>query len=572
MTVRPLLLMLLPIFLTSCRPANSSNLPTTNSRKEAWFEDVLENSGVTFRHTTGHETRYWMPEVACGGVGLFDYDNDGLLDIYFVQSGSLNSTDDPARGANKLYRNLGNWKFKDVTDEASVGDTGYGMGCACGDYDGDGFTDLYVTNLESNVLYRNNRDGTFSDVTEQADLGDASWSCSCAFVDYDDDGNQDLLVANYLHWSREREQDCFSLGSQLEYCSPMNYRSPARDTLYRNQGDGTFRDVTVEAGLDRAFGNGLGVACGDFNQDGQLDFYVANDGMANQLWINQGEGRFIERAQSFGCAVNHYGLAEAGMGVAAVDADSDGDLDLFMTHLHEESNTFYLHETGMFRDATAVVGLESTSRGLTGFGLGFADFDHDGHVDLYVANGRVKKTSPFHRDDNPYAEPNQLYRGTAEGRFKEVADGGVSTPLIEASRGAAFGDLDNDGDVDIVVTNKDGWPHLLRNDAAKRGTWVMFRVRNRHGNDAVGAMIHVEAGDGKQTRLMQRGYSYCASNDPRVHFGLNDATECHVLIRWPNGKLESFGQLATRTTHELAEGSGQAVSADTPDETGSPAS
>jgi hypothetical protein len=543
--------------LASCGGPAPSSAATESAGGDPWFEELCAASGVDFVHASGFDGRYWFPEISAGGAGLLDYDADGDLDLYFVQGGTLDPavTDPPG---NKLYRNLGDWKFEDVTDAAGVGDTGYGSGCTCGDYDGDGDTDLYVTNLGPNVLYRNNGDGTFTDVTDEAGVGDASWGTSAAFVDYDRDGHADLLMANYVRWDRAAELNCFGPKGVPDYCGPKNYNAPSRDTLYHNNGDGTFREVTAEAGLDQAFGNGFGVACADFNLDGRLDFYVANDATANQLWLGQADGTFVDDGLIAGCALNRYGWAEAGMGVAALDVEHDGDPDLFMSHIHEETNTFYLNHGGSFEDATAQAGLASPSMGLTGFGLGFADFDHDGRLDLYLANGRVKMSTPQFRDDDPFAEPNQLFRGGDGIRFEEVMPrGGTAERMIHTSRAAAFGDLDNDGDVDLVVVNKDAPPYLLRNVVGPRGNWVMFRARDRWGRDAAGAWVGVDAGGRRQWHLVQRAYSFCASNDPRTHFGLGTATEITgVVVRWPDGRLESFGTFTAGAVHELREGAG----------------
>ena len=549
---------LLGSLLVSCERAAPTAAKSAARQGDPWFEDMTATVNLGFTHTSGQTGQFWFPEVITGGVGLLDYDGDGDLDLYFVQGGTLQPSSDPPPG-NRLYCNRGDWTFEDVTATAGVGDTGYGMGCACGDYDGDGDTDLYVTNIGPNVLYRNNGDGTFSDVTAESAVGDASWGTSCAFVDYDQDGNVDILVANYVHWAAGRELECFTRAGKRDYCSPKNYNAPARDTLYRNTGDGRFVDVTVAAGLGKVFGNGLGVAWADYNLDGHLDVCVANDGTANQLWIARGDGTFTDKALNLGCAVNRYGWAEAGMGIAAVDLEDDGDVDLFLSHLHEETNTFYLNRDGIFDDATARVGLAVPSTNLTGFGLGFADFDHDGYRDLYVANGRVKYAEPQHRPDDIYAEPNQLFRGGDDDRFEEVMPrGGTSELLFGASRAAAFGDLDGDGDIDIVVVNRDGDVHLLRNLAGRRGNWAMFRIRDRWNNDAIGALAAIETADERRCRIVQRTYSYCASNDPRIHVGLGAASTIDaVQVRWPDGRMESFGPFAAGAVYELREGSGQ---------------
>lgn len=539
----------------SVMPASDSS---GEAVEQAWLVDVAVASGVHFSHMRGPQVRYWFPEIMSGGAGMFDYDGDGDLDLYLVQGGDL----DPAnriKPGNQLFRNRGDGTFEDVTQAAGVGDTGYGMGCACGDYDGDGDIDLYVTNVGPNVLYRNNGDGTFTDVTAEAGVGEPGWGSSCAFVDFDGDEDLDLFVVNYVVWSIDGEIECFDENGQRDYCQPGNYGAPAPDTLYRNEGDGTFVDVSATAGLRTAFGNGLGVACGDFNLDGRVDLYVANDGMLNQLWLNVGDGRFVDGALLAGCAVNIQGMAEAGMGVAAVDIDHDGDLDLFMTHLRGESNTLYLNQDGLFEDVTAGAGLSMPSIARTGFGMGFVDFDHDGELDLYIANGRVTHAASSWDPDDLYADPNQLSRGVGGGRFEEVrSESGPTASSGGTSRAAAFGDYDNDGDVDVLVVDSGARARLLRNDAGSRGHWVMFRVLNRRGTDAVGAQVRVQAGGRRQWRLVQTAYSYCASNDPRVHFGLGAATQVdEVAVRWPDGKEELFGARPAGRVHELREGRGE---------------
>ena len=540
-------------------PASSEQTTTTAAKPSApWFEEVAAKSGLDFRHTSGHTTRYYMPEINAGGVGLLDFDGDGLLDVFCVNGGSL----DPSvtnRPGHKLYRNLGHWKFEDVTQRAGVGGNGgYGMGCACADYDGDGHVDLYVSQVGRNILYHNNGDGTFTDVTEQAGVSVSSWSTSCAFFDYDGDGRLDLIVANYLKWSRETELNCYSRGGLPDYCSPLNYKAPAMDTLFHNLGQGRFEDVTAAAGLDKAYGNGLGVVCADFNRDGRLDIYVANDAMPNQLWINQGNGKFTDEAMLRGCAVNTFGMPRAGMGVVTVDLQERGWLDLFVTHLVSEGNGWFVNRDGYFTDTLTPKGPGAPSRPFTGFGVGFADFDNDGNLDLYVANGRVRYGARDLDTTDPYAEPNTLLRGLGGGAFEEVMPtGGVAPPLIATSRGAAFGDLDNDGGCDIVVINKDGPAHLLRNVISKRGNWVMFRVLNRNGSDALNAAVQIEAGGRRQSRQVLPNEGYCSSNDPRVHFGLGDTRSVEsVLVRWPAGGSETFGPFEAGRIYELRQGAG----------------
>ncbi len=546
----------------SCRRAQPPTTPASDAgERDVWFEEVAEEVGLVFSVVPYRVQRFYMPEEMPGGIALFDYDLDGDLDVYLGQGGDI---DDPPNSeiGNRLFRNGGDGTFEDVTDEAGVGDPRYMMGCACGDYDGDGDVDLFITNLGSNVLYRNNGDGTFTDVTEEAGVSTVAWGVSCVFVDYDGDDDLDIFVTNYLNWSPERELECLGPGDRRDYCAPGSYQAPAPDTLFRNNGNGTFTDISKSAGLRAAFGTGLGVAVGDFDSDGRVDIYVANDQTANQLWLNAGNGTFKDAALLSGCALSGMGKAEASMGVMAVDFENDGDSDLFLSHLRNETNTFYLNRAGMFDDTTSQLGLGTPSMPFTGFGLGFADFDHDGVLDLYVANGRVKLDVPTPDPSRPYAEPNQLFRGrvaTVGVRFDEVLPrGGTKTLLVETSRAAAFGDLDNDGDIDIVVSNFDGRVHVLRNIAGSRGNWIMFRVINARGMNAIGASVRVTADGAKQWRTVQRAYSDCASKDPRVHFGLGNAkTVQEILVRWTGGREEVFSPLRPGSIHVLREGGGQ---------------
>ncbi|MEO0422356.1 MAG: CRTAC1 family protein [Pseudomonadota bacterium] len=535
----------------------------------AWFTDVSAPTGVDFAHVRALTKRLWLPEIMSGGAAWLDVDGDGRLDLYLVQGGYLaqrartpeddaNDASVPAQlPANVLLRNDGE-RFEDITASSGTGDTGYGMGAAAADYDGDGDTDLYVTNLGPNVLYRNEGDGRFTDVTAASGTGHDGWGTSAAWLDYDADGDLDLFVANYINWAPTQELNCFTGGATRDYCHPRHYNAPAADVLYRNEGDGTFTDVTEAAGLLSAFGHGLGVAVADLDGDGRTDIYVANDGMPNQLWQNLGDGTFEDIGLLSGTAVNMAGKAEAGMGVAAVDADGDGDLDLFMSHLRGETNTLYVNEGGdFFRDATPGAGLAAPSVAYTGFGLGFADFDLDGTVDLYVTNGRVGASLPPLVPGKPFAEPNLLFRGTGGGRFTLLdAELTADVPDIENSRAAAFADYDDDGDIDVLVVNNGGPTRLLRNDAPRGdGHWVGFALPQGLGGEVI-----VRSADGRLRRAVaQPAYSYQSSNDPRVHFGLGaSAALIGAVVRWPTGQLERFEVTEADRYHVLARGQGVA--------------
>jgi hypothetical protein len=422
------------------------------------------------------------------------------------------------------------------------------MGCAAGDYDNDGDVDLYVTRLGPNVLYRNNGDGTFSDVTISAGVGDPSWSTSAAFVDYDADGQLDLFVVNYVDWSDKptfTEKRCSSGGAQ-DYCSPQAYAAPTFDTLYRNNGDGTFRDVSAEAGIRSKPGTGLGIVCSDLDNDGDVDIYVANDQMPSFAWINQGDGTFVESAVLLGCAVDEMGKSQAGMGVDAADIDDDGDFDLWKVHLHRETHILYVNRGRYFDDATSVWGLAAPTRRFTGFGTGLFDYDLDGLLDIFIANGRVQLVSAVNAGQDPYAETNQLLRQLAPGKFEDVsASAGPALALTETSRAAAFGDYDNDGDIDVLVANRDGPARLLRDDAPRRGHFLTIGVLDQHGRDAFGARLRVRVGTQTRSAEVRAAYSYCATHDPRLHFGLGGARQAEsVEVRWPDGSVETYGPFA----------------------------
>ncbi len=518
----------------------------------AWFENVLDRSNIDFVHSTG-PTRFLFPEIIVGGVCAFDYDNDDDVDLYFVQGADISNLGKWTRG-NRLYRNHGDGTFEDVTVAAGVGDTQCGVGCTTADHDGDGDVDLYVTNVGPNVLYQNNGDGSFSDVTDVAGVGDESFGSSSAFFDFDNDDDLDLFVVNYIRWSPGQELTCYHNSGARTYCSPNNYNAPAPDTLYRNNGDGTYTDVSDTSGIRQNFGNGLGIACDDYDGDGFPDVFVANDGMSNQLWMNDGRGGFQDEALLAGCAVNGMGAAEAGMGVQNIDIDNDGDRDLFMSHLREETNTLYQNEAGWFDDNTAVAGLGGASLKFTGFGLAFADFNHDGHLDLYIANGRVTRHDPALDPNDRFAEPNLLFSSNAPARFAEVFPrGGTTEPLVHTSRGTALADLDNDGDLDLAVANTNAKPYLLMNIAPKSGNFIQFRIPEKNGSDALNAVVMVETSRGRQYRTVQTSYGYLGSNDVRVHFGLGDAARVdNVVISWRDGTQSTFGPLRANRTHVLS--------------------
>jgi len=528
-----------------------------------WFSEEAGRRGIVFLHDSGHREAFRMPECIAGGCALVDVDGDGDLDAYLVQSGSL----EPGEPAlpNRLFLNDGSGAFRDATEGSGAGDTGYGIGVAAGDYDNDADLDLYVTNLRRNTRLRNDGQGRFEDVTDHAGVGDESWSASAAFFDYDRDGHLDLYVTNYVQWTLATDRRCFSQRGDPDYCSPKTYDAPSRDTLYRNQGDGTFLDVSERVGLHRAFGNGLGVVCADFDHDGWIDVFVANDGTPDQLWRNLGGERFEDVAMIAGCAIDTNGRPKAGMGTDVVDIDFDLDPDLLVVNLAGETDSLYRNEGDFFIDDTVMVGLGAVSRPFTRFGVAFVDFNHDGLLDLFEANGRVSQ-QPVRYADDIYAEPNLLLRGGADRRFHEVLPrGGTAEPLIASSRGAAFGDVDGDLDIDVLICNKDGPAHLLINDAPKRGLAMLLRVLDEHGRDAFNAVVEIQAGGRTIRREIRSAYSYCAASDPREHVVVPTASDLEatrsegatVTVHWPGGAAEVFSPIPTDGSATLVRGNGR---------------
>jgi hypothetical protein len=555
--------------------------PVAAAPPDALFSEIAEQSGLRFRHFNGMSGRLYYPEVVGSGGALLDYDGDGDLDVYLVQGAMLGPDltpeqalfppvgDGPPR--DRLFRNdlrTDGPHFVDVTGASGIDSRGYGMGVATGDYDNDGHPDLYVTNFGANELWRNRGDGSFENVTESAGVGDRRWSTSASFVDYDGDGWLDLMVANYLDYSYGRHKVCVSERGERDYCLPKSYR-PAEDRLYRNRGDGTFRDVTREAGMAGALGNGLGISTADFNGDGRVDIYVANDLTPNMLWLQQADGGFVEDGLMSGSALNADGRAEASMGVDAADFDGDGDVDLFMTHFNRETNTVYLNDgTGFFVDATDAAGLGAPSWKFTSFGTGFFDYDLDGWLDLLVVNGGVTFPPGVDRalDSFPLDEPNQLFRNLGGSRFEDVtAAAGSAFELSEVSRGAAFGDIDNDGDTDVLVSNNNGPARLLRNEADVDLPWVGLRLVTGAGRrDALGARVEVRSGDTSRWRQGSADGSYASANDPRVLVALGEAgatrpASVSATVVWPDGSREIFEQVPVGRYSELRAGGGRSL-------------
>jgi enediyne biosynthesis protein E4 len=568
--------LLLTITLSACRGDNgtlSTSAPPTSASRQTppdWFTDEAEKSGLDFIHFNGMSGRFYQPEMMGPGAAMFDYDNDGDLDIYFVQGGTLGSSTPliPPPVAqpleDRLYRNdlavdgngLRTLRFTDVTAQAGIKTRAYGMGVATGDIDNDGWIDLYVTGFGRNQMFRNNGNGTFSDVSQQSATGDpGSWGVSAAFVDFDRDGWLDLFVGNYLSYSLNTHIDCVGVSGLPDYCRPSAYRAQP-NRLYRNLGRGSYRDVTIAAGLAREFGPALGVSTADFNGDGWIDMFVANDEQENQLWINQRDGTFTNTALLAGAALGPAGERKANMGVDAGDFDNDGDEDLFITELIGQGSTLYVNDgTGTFEEHSAKTGIRRPSLPYTGFGAGWLDYDNDGWLDILAVNGDVNQN--VQRSSSPLAQRNQLFRNAA-GRFDEVTDrAGKAFELVETSRGAAFGDIDNDGDTDVLIANSAGRARLLINNIGNTSHWVGLRLVG--GRDMVGARVGiVRAGAPVLWRRARADGSYASANDPRVLVGLaSSAAPVRVRVTWPSGRMEEWDGVQVDRYTTLTEGSGK---------------
>ena len=544
---------------------------TQQSTRESWhapssssiFKEVAEEVGLRFQHYNGMTGKFFLPEIMGSGAALFDFDNDGDLDVFIVQGNVLEPDSKPGdtlfrwRGSEsprgRLFRNdlvvakdgSRTLKFTDVTEKSAIVATGYGMGVAVGDINNDGRPDLYLTNLGHNQMYLNKGDGTFVDVTKRTETDDERWSTSASFFDYDQDGWLDLMVLNYADFSVTKSPTCYAATTARDYCTPKVFRAPG-NRLFHNKGDGTFEDMTAAAGVDKEFGHGLGVVTADFDGDGWVDIYVANDGDPNQLWINQKNGTFKNEALLAGAAVNRDGKAEAGMGVDAGDLDANGTEDIFVTHLMDETNTLFMNlGKALFEDRTREAGLGMPGHRFTGFGTLFFDYDNDGWLDLLVANGAVQLLPELMRRGDPYplGQPNQLFHNTGS-TFVEVSrQAGEAFQLLEVSRAAAFGDVDNDGDTDALITNNNGPARLLLNQVGSRNHWLGLRLIGKDAQrDMLGAQVGIVISKNRTLwRRVRTDGSYLSANDPRVVAGLGNAVQVEaVRVRWPDGAVDEL--------------------------------
>ena len=544
-----------PIVILSLAASFSARVALPNDLR---FTDITEKAGITFKHVYSPEKKY-IVESMSGGVALFDYDNDGYLDIYFANSLTVDFAKSHQKTRSALYHNNGDGKFTDVTEKAGVGDIGWGMGVAVGDYDNDGFDDLYVTCLGQNHLFHNNGNGSFKDVTTKAGAGDPRWSTGAAFVDYDNDGKLDLFVSNYVDFDLNhlpefgRGRTCQFKGVPVQ-CGPRGLPG-AGDSLYHNNGDGTFTDVSKKAGVFDPNGYyGMGVICTDFDEDGFVDIFVANDSTPNFLYHNNGDGTFKEIGFSSGTAVNGEGREQGSMGVTLGDYDHDGRLDLFVTNFDDEYNVLYHNEGhNSFIDVSYAARVAEVSLPYVGWGTKFFDCDNDGWVDLFVANGHA-----YPQRDH-YRQREFLFHNNRDGTFSEVANQAGSALLEErVGRGVAFGDIDNDGDVDIVVADLDGSPQLLRNDGGERNDSVLIKtVGVKSNRDGIGARVKIVSGDLRQIGEVYSGGSYLSQNDLRLHFGLEKRTKLNLIeVHWPSGTVDKITDAGVNKIITIKEGHG----------------
>ena len=555
--------------------------PSVGDNDGEIFSDATAEVGLDFVHFNGMSGERYIVEIMPPGGALFDYDNDGDLDLWLRQGVMLGQDktlddavfppDGPGSLGDRLYRNdlvVGadgsrRLELTDVTAETGLAVTDYGMGVTTGDYDNDGWIDVYLTNFGPNRMLRNNGDGSFADVTAETGTGDDRFSVPALFVDLDRDGWLDLYVGNYVDFSYANHKTCLRPSSARDYCGPLSFNSQP-DKLFRNRGDGTFEDAVVASGLAGTFGNALGVLAVDLDGDRWLDLYVASDALENQLWINQGDFTFQEDGLFRGCATNHRGAREGSMGVAAGDFDADGDLDLFMTHMATETNTLYANDgAGNFSDDTLVAGLATPSRRFTGFGTLWLDYDNDGWLDLLAVNGEVKVIEELERTGEPYPlhQTNQLFRNLGDGSFEEVTQrAGSAFSISEVSRGAAFGDLDNDGDTDVVVFNNSGPTRLLLNEVGQDSHWLGLDLRDAAGGRVIqGSRVELFTEGGPTlVRIAGTHGSYVSANDPRVLIGLgSDPAVADLRIYWASGREEEFSISQVDTYVELVEGQGR---------------
>ena len=555
--MKSLIVFFLCIFLCAFAPLREKSV--LSSQPKIAFTDITTQSGITFRHVASPEKKY-IVESMSGGVAMFDYDNDGDPDLFLVNSLTVDLVKSKGKTKSDLYRNDGNGKFTEVSAKAGLSDVGWGMGVAVGDYNNDGFDDLYVTCLGPDHLFKNNGNGTFTDVTAKAGVNDPRWTTGASFVDYDNDGDLDLFVSNYVDFDINNLPE-FGQGKTCQYksipvqCGPRGLKG-AGDSLFRNNGDGTFTDVSKEAGVSDPNGYyGLGIISSDFDDDGLTDIFVANDSTPNFHYRNKGNGTFEEIGFSAGTAVNENGSEQGSMGATAGDYDHDGKLDIFITNFADEYNTLY-HNDGKnsFTDLSYAAKVAAVSLPLVGWGTKFFDYDNDGWVDLFVANGHVYPQLPGYR------QPRLLHHNNHDSTFTEVsAEFGTVLTENRVSRGVAFGDIDNDGDIDLLIADLDGPPQLLRNDGGNANNSILIKLVGVKSNrDGIGARVAVVSGDLTETDEVRSGDSYLSQSDLRLHFGLERRAKIdQIQVRWPSGTVDKISGVAANKIVTIKEGQGK---------------
>ena len=538
----------------------SQSIPPELSTNYVQFIDATAGSGLDFRHVDGRSGQKYLLETLGSGAAFFDYDNDGFLDLYAVNGADLPGSTSESSPRNVLYHNNGNGTFSDVTQRAGVGDPSYGVGCVAADYDNDGFCDLYVTNFGPNVLYHNNGDGTFTDRTQQAGVGCDLWSSSAVFFDYDNDGLLDLYVVNYLEFDFETHE-WWEIRGIPTYRSPPDQHPGVRffgepGILYHNIGDGTFADVTSEAGFSTPM-PGLAVTVGDYDDDGDMDLYIANDMAQQYLYANNGDGTFTDQTFVAGVGYDEHGMVLSGMGADFGDCDNDGDLDLVVSNAQNQPAVLFQNEAGgFFSDVTYVSRVGEKTLLKFKWTVAFFDHDNDGFQDLFVSNGHLHSNIHLFYPSVSYPQPNQLFLNLANGRFEDISQHvGTGFQLEKVSRAATFGDYDNDGDVDIFINNSNQKADLLRNEGGNRRHWLTIQTVGTVSNrDGIGARITITTGSQSQIREIA-GLSYLSQRDKRAHFGLGEHSKvARIEIRWPSGLIQRFENAAVDQFVTITEG------------------